>query len=87
MITITLIKRSKVKGKTSETKEIKIFKKLDDAKMFASPIANNMKLCRKLKQIPEQEIMAVSYDEDYERQMLINIGAIITNANEMPTNY
>lgn len=87
MITLTLIKRTKEKGKKVEKKEIKIFKKLDDAKMFASPIANNMMLCRKLKQIPEQEIMAVSYDEDYERQMLINIGAIITNDNEMPTNY
>lgn len=82
MITLTIVENKTEKGKKIQTKEIKLFNSLDKAKAYASPIANNMKFCRKLKQTPKTEIVAVSYDSEYEKQMLLQIGAIITNDNE-----
>ena len=82
MITITIITRETKKGKKTEKKETKFFKELDKAKQFASPIAEHMRFCAKLNQTPDQEIFAVSYDEEYEKQMLIKIGAIRTNDND-----
>ena len=82
MITITIVKNKKTKGKVIQEKELKIFNSLDKAKMFASPIARNMKLCKKMKQTPETEIVAVSYDTDYEKKMLLQIEAITTTENE-----
>lgn len=86
MITLTIVKNTKVNGKPVQKREIKIFPSLDKAKLFASPIATDMRICKKLKQTPKVSIVAVSYDTDYEKQMLIQIGAITTNENE-PTDY
>ena len=86
MITFTIIENKTEKGKKTQRKEIKIFNSFDKAKAFASPIASNMKFCRKMGQTPKQEIFAVSYDTEYEKKMLLQIGAIITNENEPEPN-
>lgn len=83
MITLTVVENKKVKDKIVQKREIKIFPSLDKAKNYASPIANNMRLCKKLGQTPTTEIVAVSYDNEYEKQMLLQIGAFITNDNEL----
>ena len=82
MITLTIVKRSNVKGVKKETQSLEMFKDTDKARKFILPIAKEMDVCRQTNQIPSTEIIAVSYDTDSEKSMLLATRAIITTENE-----
>ena len=84
MITATIEKRKKVKGILKVDRKIKLYHSSEQARKELKPIATNMKICRKQKVQPDVEIMAVSYDYDSERRMLLEIKAIVSVDNEEP---
>ena len=84
MITATIRTRKKVSGVFNYKQEIKVFKSVDTAKKFLQPIATDMQVCKKAKKEPVISILAVSYDLDSEKKMLLEIKAITSTENESP---
>ena len=82
MITLTLIERHNKNGKITETRSIKLIHSMDKAKKFIQPIVKEMEVAKQNKQTPNNEIVAVSYDDNSEKEMLLSIRAIITTENE-----
>lgn len=82
MITLTIIERTSKNGKSIEKRSLKMLHSIDKAKKFIQPIVKEMEVARTNKQIPQTEIVAVSYDETSEKEMLLSLRAIITTENE-----
>ena len=82
MITLTIIERVNKNGKVTEKRSLKLLHSLDKARKFIQPIAKDMQVARANKQVPQTEIVAVSYDEPSEKEMLLSLRAIITTENE-----
>lgn len=82
MITLTLIERHNKNGKITETRSIKLIHSMDKAKKFIQPIVKEMEVAKQNNQVPNNEIVAVSYDDNSEKSMLLSIRAIITTENE-----
>ena len=82
MITLTIIERTSKNGKSIEKRSLKMLHSIDKAKKFIQPIVKEMEVVRANKQVPQTEIVAVSYDETSEKEMLLSLRAIITTENE-----
>jgi len=88
MITATIKETKKVKGIKVETRKVRCYHSLDKARKELSPIAKDMEVARqKAKQgqpyiEPPVVILGVSYDVKSEKNLLLEIRAIITNENE-----
>lgn len=82
MITLTIIERTNKNGKWSEKRSLKMLHSMDKAKKFIQPIAKEMEVARETKSVPASEIVAVSYDEPAEKDLLLSLKAIITTENE-----
>ena len=82
MITLTLIKRESKNGRLTETRSLEMIKSTDKAKKFIQPIVKEMEVARQNNTKPATEIIAVSYDEDSEKSLLLSLRAIITTENE-----
>ena len=89
MITATIKETKKVKGIKTERKFIKCYHSLDKARKELSPIAKDMEVARQLAENshrpyvePPIVILGVSYDTKSEKNLLLEIRAIITNENE-----
>lgn len=83
MITLTIVERTKNKnGQLIEKRSLKMLHSIDKAKKFIQPIAKDMEVARVNNTKPATEIVAVSYDDDTEKTLLLNLRAIITTENE-----
>ncbi|MBO7731241.1 MAG: hypothetical protein J6S67_01760 [Methanobrevibacter sp.] len=88
MITATIKESKKVKGVKSEKRYMKCYHSLDKARKELTPIAKDMEVARQQVQQghpyvePPIVIIGVSYDSKSEKNLLLEIKAIITNENE-----
>lgn len=86
MITATI--RELEKGGKVEKRVIKCYHSLDKARKELSPIAKEMEIARQLAREhkpykePKKTIIAVSYDRKSEKNLLLEIRAIISIENE-----
>ena len=84
MITCTIIE-NKVDKKTKLRKVnrfIKIFKSLDKAKEYLTPITIEMVKAKKEHRKPNIYVHAVSFDSKTEKELLVGLGAIETSGQE-----
>lgn len=82
MITIT-INETLVKNKIPTIKKsLRLYNSLDKARKEIEPITSEMRDAKRNKRNPKVEIIAVSYDTDVEKQLLLSIGAFISIDNE-----
>jgi len=92
MITATIKEKKKVKGVTTEKRHIKCYHSLDKARKELTPIAKDMKVARQKAEKgqiyvePPVSIIAVSYDSKSEKNLLLEMGAIVTTENEGDQN-
>ena len=88
MITATIKEKSKVKGILVETRKVKCYHSLDKARKELAPIAKEMEVARNaLKnhqayKEPAKTIIAVSYDTKSEKNLLLEMRAIVSIDNE-----
>lgn len=84
MITCTLIIEKSTKGtKLKEyKKEIRIFHSVDKARKTLTPIIAEMRKAKEENRRPKKQVYAVSYDSDYERELLLSMHAIESIDNE-----
>ena len=83
MITATIRETKVVRGIATEKKYIKCYHSLDVARKELRPIAKEMEVARQLKREPKISIVAVSYDSKSEKNLLLEMRAIITTENEV----
>jgi len=82
MITLTIVERTEKKGQVSIKRGIKVFTSKDKAEKFIKPIVSEMKSARREKRDAKIYIESVSYDENSERQILLDLHAIESIDNE-----
>lgn len=89
MITATIKETKKVKGVTTERTYIKCYHSLDKVRNELAPIARAMEAARqKAKKTntpyvdPPTSIKAVSFDTKSEKNLLLEMRAIVTTENE-----
>lgn len=88
MITATIKEKPKTKGTSVEKKYIKCYHSLDKARKELSPIAKDMEAARNAYKNhmpykePAKSIVAVSFDTKSEKNLLLEIRAIVTTENE-----
>lgn len=83
MITATIRETKVVRGITTEKKYIKCYHSLDVARKELRPIAKEMEVARQLSKEPKISVVAVSYDTKSEKNLLLEMRAIITTENEV----
>lgn len=75
MITLSVTSRKK-KGKAfEESRDIKTFRSMEEARRQIQSIVREMKAAKRENRPPATKIDAVSYDTEGERSMLIELGA------------
>ena len=82
MITLTIVERTEKKGQMSIKRGIKVFTSKDKAEKAIKPIVSEMKAARREKRDAKIYIESVSYDENSERQILLDLHAIESIDNE-----
>lgn len=84
MITLTVqIQEKKTKPTRIVTvRKMELFHSMDKARARISTIVKEMRLAEKEKRTPKIEIIGVSYDNNSERTMLLEMGAIKSIDNE-----
>lgn len=82
MITLTIVERTEKKGQVSIKRGIKVFTSKDKAEKIIKPIVSEMKAARREKRDANIYIESVSYDENSERQILLDLHAIESIDNE-----
>lgn len=78
MIGLSLITRTKQKGTILVKKFTKLYKSVDQARLFILEVVAEMKKAESDKRDPSAEITGVSYETDSERLALVELGAIKT---------
>lgn len=79
MITLTIAELKKDGKVLKFQRTIKIFKSKDKAEKFIVPIVEEMQQAKKQKKDPRKSIVAVSYDTNSEKKLLVELGAITFN--------
>lgn len=82
MITLTIIKRTTKAGQKVETRSLECINSIDKAKKKILPIVKEMEVASQTNKKPAIEIVAVSYDTNSEKEMLLATRAIVTSDNE-----
>lgn len=82
MITLTIVEEVKSGKVVSYKRKIKLYHSIDKAKKDIVPIVKEMRLAKHEKRVPSIRIDAVSYDTKSEKQLLLELGAIISVENE-----
>ena len=78
MITLSVTSRKK-KGKAfEESRDIKTYRSMDEARKQVRAIVREMDAAKREKRPPAMRIDAVSFDTDGERAMLVELGAFET---------
>lgn len=87
MITLTIAEMKK-DGKTLKfQRTIKMFKSKDKAQKFIVPVVEEMRQAKHQKRDPKKNIVAVSYDTNSEKKLLIELGALTLNKEKPEENY
>lgn len=84
MITLTVQIQEK-KGRPTRiitTRKVELYHSMDKARTRISAIVEEMRAAEKEKRTPNIEIIGVSYDNNSERTMLLEMGAIKSIDNE-----
>lgn len=84
MITITLEETKEVKGRPQVTRKIVMYHSLDKARKDIPNYVKEMRLAKREKRTPKYRIDGVSYDTTSEKNMLLELHAIISVDNEEP---
>lgn len=79
MITLTIAELKKDGKVLKFQRTIKMFKSKDKAEKFIVPIVEEMQQAKKQKKDPRKSIVAVSYDTNSEKKLLVELGAITFN--------
>lgn len=83
MITLTIVEHKRSKsGVSSITREIKCFKHLDEARKIIKPIVQEMNKAKRENRQAKIFIDSVSYDDNAEKNFLLQLKAITSIENE-----
>ena len=87
MITLTIAEMKKDGKLLKFQRTIKMFKSKDKAEKFIVPIVEEMEEAKRQKREPRKNIVAVSYDSNSEKKLLVELGAIVFNNEKEVKTY
>lgn len=87
MITLTIAEMKKDGKLLKFQRTIKMFKSKDKAEKFIVPIVEEMEEAKRQKRDPRKNIVAVSYDTNSEKKLLVELGAIVFNDEKAVKTY
>lgn len=87
MITLTIAEMKKDGKLLKFQRTIKMFKSKDKAEKFIVPIVEEMEEAKRQKREPRKNIVAVSYDSNSEKKLLVELGAIVFNDEKEVKTY
>ena len=87
MITLTIAEMKKDGKILKFQRTIKMFKSKDKAEKFIVPVVEEMKEAKRQKREPKKNIVAVSYDTNSEKKLLVELGAVIFNDEKLVKTY
>lgn len=87
MITLTIAEMKKDGKILKFQRTIKMFKSKDKAEKFIVPVVEEMEEAKRQKREPRKNIVAVSYDTNSEKKLLVELGAVIFNDEKLVKTY
>ena len=82
MIRLTIVERKETKTGVEIKRTLKVFNSKDKAEKVIKPIASEVQAAKREKRQPKIYIDAVSYDDNSEKALLLNLHAIESIDNE-----
>ncbi|MBO7043006.1 hypothetical protein J6W34_00285 [bacterium] len=82
MISLTIVERKETKTGVEIKRTLKVFNSKDKAEKVIKPIASEVQAAKREKRTPKIYIDAVSYDDNSEKALLLNLHAIESIDNE-----